>query len=301
MSDVLHSDLASLREELLALELALAERRPADLPGGYSGALDEHFREAGASGRWWTRDAILEELEAAERAVVPIVAFEVELLAPGVALATYETAGARPARRTSVWVLDGDRWRVRYHQGTLVSDVVFREAPSSELGTATIAQLLDLGHACWPDGDFTQDDVEHALGGRHFLAEAGGRLIAHASVVPRLLDVGDRTLRGGYLEAVATLPSRQGQGIATRLVRAADAHLAELYELGALATGRQGFYERLGWRRWRGETWVIEPDGRRVRTPDEDDGIMWLPTATTPPEVRGDEALACRWRPGDVW
>lgn len=182
-----------------------------------------------------------------------------------------------------------------------LSDVVFREALSAELATATIAQLLDLGHACWPAGDFTQDDVEHALGGRHYLAEAGGRLIAHASVVPRLLDVGGRTVRAGYLEAVATLPSHQHRGIATRLVRAADAHLVERYELGALATSRPGFYERLGWRRWRGETWVIGLDGQRLRTPDEDDWIMWLPTGTTPPEVRGDEALACRWRPGDVW
>lgn len=120
MSDPGASGLASLRDELLALELALAERRRADLPGGYAAVLDEGFREAGASGRWWTRAAILEEMEAAGRAVVPIVAFEVELLAPGVALATYETAGARPARRVSVWVLDSGRWRMRYHQGTLL-------------------------------------------------------------------------------------------------------------------------------------------------------------------------------------
>lgn len=182
-----------------------------------------------------------------------------------------------------------------------MSGVAFREAPTDELDTATIAQLLDLGHACWPDGDFTQDDVEHALGGRHFLAEADGRLVAHASVVPRLLDVDGRALRAGYLEAVATLPTHQHHGVATRLVAAADAHLSALYELGALATSRPGFYERLGWRRWSGETWVIEPGGRRVRTPDDDGGIMWLPTPATPAWVRGDEALACRWRPGDVW
>lgn len=182
-----------------------------------------------------------------------------------------------------------------------MSEVVFREALSAELGATTIAQLLDLGHACWPEGDFTEHDVEHALGGRHYLAEDGGRLIGHASVVPRLLDVGERTLHGGYLEAVATLPSHQHRGIATRLVRTASSHIAAEYEFGALATGRPGFYERLGWRRWRGETWVIELDGGRARTPDEDDGIMWLPTATTPAGVHGGEALACRWRPGDVW
>ncbi len=110
----------TLREELLRLELALAQRREADLPGGYAGVIDPAFHETGASGRSWTRDEILEALATAELSDVTIDTFEVELLAPGVALATYRTIGARPARRASVWVLDGDRWRVRYHQGTLL-------------------------------------------------------------------------------------------------------------------------------------------------------------------------------------
>jgi aminoglycoside 2'-N-acetyltransferase I len=166
-----------------------------------------------------------------------------------------------------------------------------RSGSAPELGPGALAQILDLGHACWPDGSFTSDDLDHALGGRHFLAEADGRVVAHASVVPRLLDVGRLALRAGYLEAVATLPRHQRRGIATRLVTAADAHIDQVYELGALSTSRAAFYERLGWRRWRGETWVIEPDGARVRTPDDDDGIMWLPTASTTPEVRGGTIL----------
>ena len=176
-----------------------------------------------------------------------------------------------------------------------------REATSDELDAAVLAQILDLGHACWPDGSFTQDDLEHALGGRHFLAEMDGRFVAHASVVPRILEVGGRRLRGGYLEAVATLPRFQRQGIATRLVEAANAHIDAAFVLGALSTSRPAFYERLGWQRWRGETWVRDRDGRLARTADEDDGILWRRTPSTPDGVSGDEAIACEWRPGDVW
>lgn len=49
---------------------------------------------------------------------VAIERFVVEELAPGVILATYDTAGARPACRMSIWVRVGDRWRIRFHQGT---------------------------------------------------------------------------------------------------------------------------------------------------------------------------------------
>ncbi len=57
-------------------------------------------------------------LERAAPHEVVIEGFAVEELAPGVILATYDTGGARPARRTSIWVLDDGRWRIRFHQGT---------------------------------------------------------------------------------------------------------------------------------------------------------------------------------------
>ena len=46
---------------------------------------------------------------------------------------------------------------------------------------------------------------------------------------------------------------------------------------------------------------VRERDGTLTRTADEDDGIMWLPTAATPRDVTGAGDIACPWRPGDVW
>jgi aminoglycoside 2'-N-acetyltransferase I len=178
--------------------------------------------------------------------------------------------------------------------------IAYRACATDELGAAGLAQLLDLGHACWSDGDFTADDLDHALGGRHFLAEADGRLIAHASVVPRRLEMGGRPLRTGYVEAVATLPQFQRQGIASRLVAAASAYIAATYELGALSTGEHRFYERLGWRCWLGETWVRERDGALARTAGDDAGMMVLPTPTGP-RLTLTGPLTCEWRPGDVW
>lgn len=110
---------AALADELLRLELAIARRDRDALPGGYESVLDDAFRETGASGRAWTRGEMLEALEGAAPAVVEIEAFAIERLADGVALATYDTGGARPARRASIWIHAGGRWRLRYHQGTL--------------------------------------------------------------------------------------------------------------------------------------------------------------------------------------
>lgn len=110
-----------LRAELLRLELAIAARRVADLPdGGYEASLHEAFHETGASGRWWTREQTLELLSGAEPTELEIDRFLIEEVAPGVVLATYDIRGPRPTRRASLWVLDDGRWRMRFHQGTLL-------------------------------------------------------------------------------------------------------------------------------------------------------------------------------------
>jgi aminoglycoside 2'-N-acetyltransferase I len=137
------------------------------------------------------------------------------------------------------------------------------------------------------------------MGGVHWLAEAGGRVVGHASVVPRILEAAAVPLATGYLEAVAVHPDWQRRGIARLLVTAANAHIRADGELGALSTGLPEVYASVGWERWRGPTYV-RTDAGLVRTEEEDDGIMILRTSRTPP-LRGDEALSCEWRPGDSW
>jgi aminoglycoside 2'-N-acetyltransferase I len=75
--------------------------------------------------------------------------------------------------------------------------------------------------------------------------------------------------------------------------------IAENFELGALATGRHAFYERLGWRTWRGPSSVRTPHGE-LPTPDEDGYLMVLKTARTP-AIDLTQSISCDWRPGDVW
>jgi aminoglycoside 2'-N-acetyltransferase I len=184
--------------------------------------------------------------------------------------------------------------------------VSVRRATSPELSAADLAQLLDLFAACWPAGNFSPEDVDHALGGVHWLAEAGEGIVAHASVVPRQLEAeggppeaGAIRLATGYVEAVATHPRWQRLGIATRLMVEAGAHIGASFDMGALSTHVHAMYGRLGWERWRGPTFVRTAGGL-IRTAEEDDGIMVLRTPRIP-SLRGDEPLSCEWRSGDVW
>lgn len=180
-----------------------------------------------------------------------------------------------------------------------MTGVGFRSAATRDLGATGLAQLLDLFAAAWPDGDFSPDDVRHALGGRHWLAETDGRIVAHASVVERTLEAGERALRTGYVEAVATHPAWRDRGIASRLMADAAAHIGASYELGALSTAVPGFYGRLGWVPWLGPTVIRTPDGP-VLTPAGEEGIMVLATSTTP-ALTFREVLSCEPRPGDAW
>jgi aminoglycoside 2'-N-acetyltransferase I len=66
-----------------------------------------------------------------------------------------------------------------------------------------------------------------------------------------------------------------------------------------LSTGSHAFYERLGWLRWQGKSHVRTTEGSH-RTPEDDDGLMVLPTRRVPhPDRTAD--IECEWRAGDVW
>ena len=163
-----------------------------------------------------------------------------------------------------------------------------------------IRALLWVAFAKDEDGAFTEDDWQHALGGTHFIVQVGATIVAHAAVVERSLHVAGVPIRTGYVEAVATLPQLQGRGHGTALMREVDALIERDFDLGALGTGSQGFYERLGWQVWRGPSSVRTPSAPDQPTPDEDGYIMVLLTPTTPP-VSLEAPISCEWRPGDVW
>lgn len=148
--------------------------------------------------------------------------------------------------------------------------------------------------------DFTAHDLAHALDGVHIVVREGERWLAHAAVVPRTLHVGERPVRVGYVEAVASQPDRQGEGLASRVMQAAAELICKRYDIGALSTGEHEFYERLGWEAWRGSSYIIGRDGRRRRSADEDDGIMVLRCAASC-DIDLAADIACHDRPGDAW
>jgi len=176
-----------------------------------------------------------------------------------------------------------------------------RDLATAELTTAESGQIRALLWAAFEpdDAGFSEDDWQHALGGRHFLVEVGDEIVAHAAVVARTIEIGGRPLRAGYVEAVATARDRQRQGHGTRAMEAAGDHIRDGFEIGVLGTGSHGFYERLGWTTWRGPSFVRTGDGL-VATPDDDGYLMVLRTRSTPP-LEALDPIVCEWRPGDVW
>jgi aminoglycoside 2'-N-acetyltransferase I len=182
---------------------------------------------------------------------------------------------------------------------TISAGGLIRRVLTPELRAEDLDAMRGLFAAAWPDGGFSEDDLAHAMGGVHWLIERDGGLVSHASVVERTLEVDGVPLRTGYVEAVATLPAEEGRGHGSAVVAAASDHVRAGFELGVLGTHRASFYERLGWQRWLGPTYVRTSAGL-VRTPDEDGGILVLRTPRTPPLDRL-APLSCDWRPGDPW
>jgi aminoglycoside 2'-N-acetyltransferase I len=149
------------------------------------------------------------------------------------------------------------------------------------------------------DDALSDDDWEHALGGWHVVLLDAGAVVAHAAVVPRAIAVAGSQLRGGYVEAVATAPRRQGEGLGSLVMARVGRLLRTEFEIGALSTGLHGFYERLGWELWRGPTFVRH-DSELIRTEDEDDGVMVLRFGPSL-ELDLTNPISCPARNGDNW
>lgn len=162
----------------------------------------------------------------------------------------------------------------------------------------TLERIRELLERSFEDG-FSAEDWDHTLGGHHFFIAKDEVVVAHAAVVPRLLIADDRTMATGYVEGVATAPEARVQGLGSAVMTEAASLIRARYEMGGLSTDRHTFYERLGWERWRGLSYVRRGT-ELVRTADEDDGLMVLrfgPSA----ELALTGVLSCQERAGDDW
>jgi aminoglycoside 2'-N-acetyltransferase I len=149
------------------------------------------------------------------------------------------------------------------------------------------------------EGDYTEDDWEHALGGMHALICYHGALIAHAAVVLRRLLYRGSPLRTGYVEGIAVREDWRGQGLGTALMDGVEQVIRGAYQLGALSPSEMAREMCLarGWTQWKGPTSVLAPGGLN-RTPEDDGAVFVLPV-----DVKVDPTadLVCDWRSGDVW
>jgi aminoglycoside 2'-N-acetyltransferase I len=149
------------------------------------------------------------------------------------------------------------------------------------------------------EGDFSEEDWEHTVGGWHVLVADGGVALSHAAVVPRVLEVADRPVRAGYVEGVATTPVRQGEGLGSLAMAEVSELLGSEFDMGALSTGRHRFYARHGWERWQGPTFVRH-GSEAIRTAEEDDGVMVLRFGPSK-DIDLTAPLTCQGRHGDDW
>ena len=159
--------------------------------------------------------------------------------------------------------------------------IMVTSARTEELNAETRASIIHVCRTAHQEDDFTHLFSYIPSGGIHVLAYREHELVSHAVATTRWLQPkGLPLLRTAYIDAVATLPAYQGQGIASTLMR----HLATVlsdFEIVCLETERVSFYARLGWEVWRGPL-----AGRRATellpTPDQK-GMMILRLARTPP------------------
>lgn len=170
---------------------------------------------------------------------------------------------------------------------------------SDQIDASTRVDLRNLWARAFGDR-FSDDDADHAYGGVHVLALDGDRLVGHASAVPRRIRFGDGPWRTvGYVEAVATDPQRQGEGIGRRTMQTLQAEMSSRWPVALLSTGRaRGFYASLGWEQWRGVSYTETASG--VVADDEHGGLMVLRfDSSVVPDL--SVTVTCEDRPGDAW
>lgn len=119
---------SAICDHVRACEEALLDAAVRRVPARVWTLLADDFLEFGSSGKVWTRQQVLELLASETWQPVLMQEFDCHCITQGVVLATYRTVRTDPesGRRTetlrsSIWVEESGGWRMRFHQGTRVS------------------------------------------------------------------------------------------------------------------------------------------------------------------------------------
>jgi hypothetical protein len=121
-------ELAEVLEELSAREPVFHRAEFGVSREDFERMTVEEFWEIGASGRRYSRNFVLDELEkryaAGHEDVWETSEFHCRRLAEDVFLLTYKLVqnGTRVTRRSTIWQRTAENWKIVFHQGTMVTD-----------------------------------------------------------------------------------------------------------------------------------------------------------------------------------
>jgi aminoglycoside 2'-N-acetyltransferase I len=172
-------------------------------------------------------------------------------------------------------------------------------ARTEELDKETQLAIIKVCVEAHQEEDFNNLFSYVPSGGWHFLAYCGDQLVSHALVTTRWLQPeGQIPLKTAYVDAVSTLPTYQGQGYGSAVMKHLAGEIDAEYVLACLETEREGFYKRLGWQTWRGPL-AGRNGGELVPTPEQH-GIMVL-SLSRAPALDLDSLLTIECQSGRIW
>lgn len=127
-------ELLHVLEELVRREPLFHRAEFGTTRADFARQISADFWETGASGRRYSRDFVLDTLEARWRAPHEdpwqATDFRCQQLAADLYLLTYTLAqAARLSRRSTLWRRHGEAWSAIYHQGTLLADAAGNATP----------------------------------------------------------------------------------------------------------------------------------------------------------------------------
>jgi aminoglycoside 2'-N-acetyltransferase I len=170
---------------------------------------------------------------------------------------------------------------------------------TEEVDTDTRNAIVNFCVVAHQEEDFKNLFSYVPSGAWHFLAFQGEQLVSHAMVTTRWLQPeGQPLLKTAYIDAVATLPAAQGRGHGSTLMRYLASKIDGEYVIGCLETERIEFYERLGWKVWRGPLAGRSEQGL-IPTPEQK-GIMVLRLSQTP-VLNLDSTLTIECQDERIW
>ncbi|MFI9625669.1 GNAT family N-acetyltransferase [Streptomyces sp. NPDC052042] len=147
---------------------------------------------------------------------------------------------------------------------------LLRTAHTYQLAPADLDEIRAFLYAAF-EGEYSDEDWDHGLGGIHAYVRDGSGILAHGSVVQRRVVLAGRSYRIGYVEAVAVRADRRREGLGGRVMAALEQVVDGAYAFAALSASEAGvaLYAGRGWRMWPGRIAVQGPRGIE-RLPEEE-------------------------------